>query len=667
MPPFDENPQPGLDIEPRDRWPAVGRGSAIDRLAPETELHKYVLRYLLKRLDFSEEKMTRFYDRWRTNEKKIQAYVSLPEYEAALKKETNKGAPAAFTPITVPYAYATISSTVTYGAGVFVGRKPTFQVEGTNASSVKPASNMELVLQYNVEHMRFVSTVFRFLTDIELYGLGAVKIAWKEETAYRTVRKPLDEMQAMALGLPGAGVARLREQRKVYQGNIVDNIDPFRFFPDPTVPMSELNRRGEYVFWRDFVGKHQLLKDEADGIFKYVNRIPGRKSNDLLNDTVSARQLMAGGIEPMGGELWGSYGSAEQYQLDQGSVEIIPKELGLGDSTVPEKWLFTIANRAQIIQAEPLGLDHDRHPVAVAEPYSLGYSFGSLSLCDYLGPIQDTVSFLINSRMFNVRTGLNNILVYDPALVERQDIENPKPGKLIRLKAAAIGKNPRDAVHQIPVQDVTANHFSDLQNFIRIGDSIAAITDNLRGQPQAGGRKTATEIRTAGEAGSMRLATHFRLISSQAMIDLAQQMSLNIQQGMDIEFYTQIVGPEGAMTPFLIQPEHLVGDFKFPIHDGTLPLDRVAMLDVWKELFVAIAQDQELRASYSLPKIFEFIADLGGAKNLSNFRVATAPNDGQLEQDVQSGNAVPLREAKQSGLINNIPPNPGQRLAGSLQ
>ena len=38
-------------------------------------------------------------------------------------------------------------------------------------------------------------------------------------------------------------------------------------------------------------------------------------------------------------------GAVDYYQVDQLSIEIIPAELGLGESKYPQKWLFTILNK----------------------------------------------------------------------------------------------------------------------------------------------------------------------------------------------------------------------------------------------------------------------------------------------------------------------------------
>ena len=133
------------------------------------------------------------------------------------------------------------------------------------------------------------------------------------------------------------------------------------------------------------------------------------------------------------------------------------------DEEYPVKYLFTLVNRGQIVQAEPLDYDHDKHPVSVTEPYSMGYGFGQPGIIDYMAPLQDLMSWLVNSHMDNVKTMLNNMWLVDPSRVEMQDLKQPGAGKLIRLKRAAYGSDVNSAVRQLQVGDVTSGHLRDFE------------------------------------------------------------------------------------------------------------------------------------------------------------------------------------------------------------
>jgi hypothetical protein len=200
------------------------------------------------------------------------------------------------------------------------------------------------------------------------------------------------------------------------------------------------------------------------------------------------------------------------------------------------------------------------------------------------------------------------------------------------------------AVMQLPVNDITRSHVPDLMTVLKMGDMLSSVSDNLRGVLDSGGRKTATEVRTSGEAAASRLSAQARLYSAQAISPLGMMMSQNFQQFLDRDFEIKVLGMDKSLK---VGPPDLVGDFFFPIHDGTLPLDRVAMLDTWKEILMGVAQSPVLSQQFSLVKIFEWVAELGGARNISSFKLMPAPQGaelpgGALDQQIQAGNMVPL-------------------------
>lgn len=640
--------------------PAAAEETPIQMLKPGSEHHQFVLDYLLDRLNYSERTMSQFYSRWNASEKKIQAYINLPNYENQLAQMNKTGMPPQVTDIIVPYSYATIWTIVTYLIHTFAGQKPIFQVSAYKAESVKAASYMETLLQYNADHERLILAFIQWFLDAETYGVGAIRTLWRVEKSNRTVWR---SDSAGGLVMPGAPKMnmRVREQKTVFEGNQIMSIDPFMFFPDPRVAMSEVNKKGEFVFWRSYEGRHKLLKEQALGNIMHVGAVGElpRGAAEGEGSGKSMRSLTAAGTAAPGDPSGRDSRAHPFYQIDQGTVEIIPKDLKLSDSEVPQKWLFSIANKSQIIQAEPLDCDHDKHPISVIEPSSFGYAFGQPGTQDFLGPIQDTLSWFVNSHIHNVRSALNNMFVVDPSMVEMQDLKNPGPGKIIRTKRAAMGVDVKTILQQLNVADVTQNHMASMEIFLRMGDTLASVNDNLRGIQDSGGRKTATEVRTAGEAGASRLAARARYISAQGMVDLAEQMSLNMQQFLTMEFYLQVVGAKGMEAPVPINPEMIAGDFYYPVNDGTLPLDKTAILGVWKEIWLAIVGNPLLSQQYDGGKIFEYIAELGGAKNIGQFRIQTAP-DGQVAEGAASGQLAPLGPQSPAGNGQGIVPQPGQ-------
>jgi hypothetical protein len=525
---------------------------------------------------------------------------------------------------------------------------------------------MEVVLQYQNDHNRVIKEWWKWFNDMGLYGVGVVVNRWRADVAMRTVNvlRPVFDLTSGELNSE-----EFREQRPTitYEGNEIFAQDPFMFYPDPRVPMAEVAERGEFVFWRRYEGKHMLKRAENNGLLKYVDSAPETLGSQTTGQLDSARALLSGG-DPHAGSTgtWDNIHTLGNYQVDSCSIDLIPRELGLGHSERVEKWIFTVLNKAQIVQAEQQLDDHGEHPVVVCEPYGMGYAFGAAGMADYVGPLQDSMSWFLNSHMENVRTAINNQFVVDPNLVEMQDVRRPGPGKLIRLKNTAMNRDVKAAIMQLPVQDVTRGHLDSMDTFFDIGQRISAVSENLLGLQDSGGRKTATEVRTSFEAAASRLASLARIVSAQGMTALTSQMSLNTQQWMSQDFYVRVVGQDGLMYPLNISRDGVAGDYFYPIHDGTLPLDKVALLDIWQQSLQGILADPELRQTYSVPKIFEFMAELGGIKNIKSFRLQrTDPS--VIQQQAQAGNFAPIPGAAgPGGLVNSTLPQPGNRAAGAL-
>lgn len=660
---MQDSTQPqGLSGRAPDSWPEFRPSDAEDtplsRLA-DPELHGYVLGYLNERLRYSAQEMKAFHSRWTANERRLQGYVELEDWDQRLQEQNDTGRPAQATPIRVPYAMAALWTIRTYLLHTFCANRPLFPLSAANSAQVGAAETMELLLQYQADHTGLVECFNTWFQDALAYGVGVLRTKWCNTYALRTRWQPQQGPIMQGL-LP----AQQRKRELVYSGNEVANVDPFRFLPDPRFPMTEVNRKGEFVFWRDTVGLHELLSlaaQEGSG-FAYIDQIPPLSSDDM--DSLSDRNLRSLG-QDTGDPRGTARGTVRSVKVDQGTIEIVPQELGLGEGTLPEKWIFSIANGARIIQARQFGADHDLHPVAVIEPFSTGYGLGQLGMMDYLAPIEDLISFLANSRMANVKTCVNNMFVYDPHKVEEQDLQNPEPGLLVRLRREAWGTDVRQAIQQFPVVDVTQGHVRDMELLMKLGERLTAASDALMGiKEDTSTRKTATEVRVATESAASRLAALARVISVQGVMPLVHQLSLNTQQYLTEEFEQMVAGADGVARPLHVTPGQLVGDYYYMVHDGTLPVDKGGLIATWKEIFLGIAQNPQLAQRFDLVKIFEYLARIAGAVNIKDFAVAPQMPQGMpgMPQPMPPGPPMPGvgPQPSSTGLPPPIPTLPAQ-------
>lgn len=102
-----------------------------------------------------------------------------------------------------------------------------------------------------------------------------------------------------------------------------------------------------------------------------------------------------------------------------------------------------------------------------------------------------------------------------------------------------------------------------------------------------------------------------------------------------------VLGEDGATAPVNITPMNITGDFIFPVHDGSLPLDKVALFDIWQVALQFAAGNPQIAQTYDIPRIFEYVARLGGAENIAQFKIQPQP-DAAVAQQVQQGNLIPV-------------------------
>jgi hypothetical protein len=295
-----------------------------------------------------------------------------------------------------------------------------------------------------------------------------------------------------------------------------------------------------------------------------------------------------------------------------------------------------------VIGARPQGLLHDKFPYSVQTYEVNGYDQSSRGMLEVLKPLNEVMNWLVNSHMFNVRQAINNQFVVDPSKVSMPDLTDGEPGKLIRLLPTAYGTDVRTALSQLPVTDVTAGHLNNMQLMAEIIQRVSGATDNVQGMVNAGGRKTATEVRTSSSFSINRLRTNAEWFSATGWGPLSSRLLQNTQQLYDQEQTFKIAGDLiDPRTTVQVNPELIQGFYDFVPVDGTLPIDRFAQANLWKEILMGMAKMPQLTMQYDLGGIFSWMAQLAGLKNITQFKIQVQPN-AQIAAGQAAGNLVPM-------------------------
>jgi hypothetical protein len=612
------------------------------KIAWGTPRHAKILDAVVERIKMSRNKMQSRYDHFARMEEMYIAYIPESESDRIKRLSREQKGTQTYTTIEIPYSYAILMAAHMYWASVFLGRSPIHQYSGRHGEAESRVMGLEALIDYQVMVGQMLVPYYIWLLDAGKYGLGVLGTYWEED--YSIVSKVVEQPATYrGIPIPFSRPQKVRVSERIlqYQGNRAFNIRPQDFLPDPRVPITRF-QDGEFAGRRTEVGWNYILKKQADGTYFNIDVLKRIRENRLTRDDGSPQIEMPESTPWQGSEHIDikDVGLTELHEM---VIELVPREWELGSSSYPEKWVFTVANEKLIIGCQPLGLLHNQFPYDILEYEMEGYSLFKRSMLEILKPLNNVVSWLINSHFYNVRKSLNNQFIADPSRLMMTDITNPEPGKVIRVKPQAYGQDVRTMLTQVAVQDVTRSHLEDLKIIEQMIQRVSGVVDAVMGMPLQGGRRTATETRTTSSFSMNRLKINAEYMSALGFGPHSAKLVANTLQKYDQVRKFKIAGMmESWEDPYiLVTPESIAGQYDFVPVDGTMPIDRFAVVNMWSQLMQSMGQMPDVAMQYDFGKIFGYMAQLGGIKNLKQFRVNVTPDE-RLMQLAAAGNSIPL-------------------------
>ena len=617
-------------------------------LKPGSDFHNGLRSKIWQRAQESRNEISKRFSSWREMDRTLTTYIPLKDKEEALQKKD----PSKPVSIVFPYTYSMLEALLTYLTMAFF-QDPMFQYEGVEDDDTIGAMLMELVIRLHCIKNKVPLAVHTVLRDCLVYGVGVAIPGWK--TVYG--RKPIKSTIITQSDL-GEQITTDVQMIKslLFEGNDLSNIDPYMWLPDPSVSSAN-TQDGEFIGWVDRDNYINLLGNESEpktNLFnvKYLKSKKDKRSTFALDQ--SDRGVKFGGSSELNRSMTNSTNPVDVIKM---YVTLIPKDWELSEYEYPEKWYFELAADDIIIACEKADHNHGMYPISVASPEYDGYSITPIGRVETLYGLQHTLDFLFNSHISNVRKAINDMLIVDPYLVNINDLKDPQPGKLIRLRRPAWGRGVDKVVQQLVVQDITRANISDSAYITQWMDRISGADQSMQGSLRMSGpeRLTSSEFQGTRSSAVSRLQRIAMLIGMQFMQDIGTMFAVHSQQYMSQETYVRIVGryaeqikktlnPKG--TNVRVSPYDLAINYDLIVRDGSIPGGNFSQS--WIELFKVIGQSPELSQQFDVTRIFMYIAQQLGAKNVEDFRrnmdqiqTQTMPDE-QVADQVQRGNLVPL-------------------------
>jgi hypothetical protein len=610
-----------------------------------SDFHNALLSHAKDLVEISRSKMSDYYCQWDSYDDIYRGYryPDKSDLERRKKEEPEK--------MVVPLAYAQVQTFVAFCIMLYTQKETIVELDAMSPEDEQPAKLGEALIDRDLRASKFVLLLKQFLTDIARFSLGVFKHTWVHET---------QEMRSLEV-LQGSEQAATYKTTRVtrFQGNRVENISPYRFFPDPRVPLTRF-QEGEFCADEDEVSILSLQKLQKDGAVAGVKNIEPWSSTDLEDRSKRSRLFSQNSpIDPTKrGQSKGMCVRTEvQVWLTPADFKI-DGETPLGDETWPTLYVITYVNDQTVIRCEPMNYLHNEFTYDVAEFNPDMHHLVNTSLSEIIDLLQSTISWFINSRITNVRRVIQNRLIYDPTAIDDEDLKKDTPH--IRMLPVVAGSDVRRFVFQLQLQDVTTNHIQDVEVLKQIMMEVTSISENGLGQ-YASGRRSAEEARNVNYNAASRMKVTAMTIYESALEPLFRKMLSNLRDGLDQETYVRVRGV--ASNPneyvgFKATKDQLVGNYDFKVFDATLPSEKGYVAAQIGDMLQAMMSSPEAIPlfGYDPRKLFDKMFELRGVKNLEALKLDPVAAAGMMAaQQLQNGNPTGPTQEIQPGGAGAVP------------
>lgn len=522
----------------------------------------------------------------------------------------------------VPMTFAQVQTFVAFCFLLFTQNKRLFELEPTGSEDFQLQEDCESILDRDLRKNNYHAVLYQMLLDIARFGIGVIRHSWSVETQVVPVVAPAQEVAVFGTEVSSAPTSSMQSVTK-YEGNRLQVISPYNFFPDTRFPLSEW-QKGSFVADEAEWHINELKRQEAQGVVHGVQHI--EKMAKTVYEKRGATRLKA----------FDEFVNATKQDEDDMivvlttcQIEITPKDYGLGNEEVPMKYLVQIANDQRVVRCEPLSYLHGEFVTDVALFSPDARQEVATSLADIISALQEVVSFLVNTRLMSVSKGLENNVVVDPNGIDMASLQNRSPWILMKKSAPKMGVDK--FLRQLEYRDNTAGHLNDASSIMQIMQMVTGVNENAMGQFH-GGRRSATEARAVQSGSASRMRVVATLIWNTCFSSLGSKLLCNHRQGLSLTFFKKILGNspdvEARYNLFRpLDPQELVGSSDFFVFDATLDSEKGYIAQSLQELVTAMMSNPEVGMMLGVDptKIIKEILQLRGISNVDRFNYDPQP------------------------------------------
>tara|TARA_R110000796_G_scaffold71635_8_gene162593 strand:- start:2271 stop:4187 length:1917 start_codon:yes stop_codon:yes gene_type:complete len=603
----------------------------------ESDLHKALRKLVMDQHSRSASTMCGYHGQWDKHSDTVAGSVTADkvDQQAAKRKEPQK--------MVVPTARAQVHTLVSFLFLYFQQNQYAFEYSPQDAQDYKIREVVEKLVDRDCRKSKWPLVLYQFLLDAARFNLGVIEHTWVTEKSWFP-QTTMNESSFM--GASYTSTTEEMVETTTFQGNRIYSVSPYRFFPDPSVPLTRM-QDGEFVGIEEEMSKTSLKKLQAEGVVAGVEHIRDFQT-----------------------ESWGAHGrsgkrnryikqpttrntdaQSDMVAVLRQQVKIIPKDFlvdgePLGTEDYPVTWIVWVANDHRVIRAEPANYLHGEFTVSVGQFDSDIHEFVGQGLAGIVDKLQETISWFINSHILSVRRNLDHQLLFDPKYIDPAKLQSRAP--MIPLRKSVERQRISDKVFQLQTTDVTGAHMANAQQLIELMFLVTGVNENATGSVGKG-RRSATERGAANQGAGGRLRTIGACIFAQGLAPLSGALNINLRQGLERASFDRGVGAPDPTDPeamalheeqwalFKADPAHLAAGADFFVLDSTDPNQKMYMAQALSDLFKVVMTTPDAAAAFDIDasSVFKEIMQLRGSGDLNRHSLRARLKRQQTQQQLQ--------------------------------
>lgn len=533
-----------------------------------------------------------------------------------------------------PIVTAQVDSMVAYLADVFLSGSPLFPVV-SNPADRNIGEHLEILLDEHANVGGYVRQLLLMLRDGVKYNVSAIDTNWTAVDQYSVI----DDVRAPenARGLSRAS--------RMFTS--ITRIDPLNAFWDTSVPIGDVSRLGDYAGYVELLSKTKLktylnkltiAKKSINNAAALTSTIASGSSmtpNFLEHEQVSDYAMLKKAFtwdmvfaDTANSNMQGKVNlyDGSVYEKVTAYVRVLPSDLDIktAAANTPQIWRFVIINSKVLVEAERVMSAYEYLPMLFGQPIEDGLGYQTKSTAESVIPFQESATTLFNIRFAAARRAVSDRALYNPSMIEPDDINSPNPAAKIPVIIKPItGSSFAQAYQSIPFSMMgTEGAIGDARQIVSFAQELTGLNNAQQGQFQKGNKSVQEWNDVIGNSNG-RLRTAALLYEAQVFSPLKSILALNIYKYATTEtVVSQKTGEAATIDIDILRKAALA----FKVSDGYSPKAKLASLDTLAAGLNTIMNSPILQQAYgaSLPNIFAHMMQLGGVTGLDQY--AKAPN-----------------------------------------